>query len=432
MESVWQQNINRKKHKILNGDIKTDVVIIGGGLSGLLCARELDARGINYALVEENVVLGGVSANTTAKITAQHSLIYSKLIREFSVEHARQYYKANMWALGEYKRLCENIDCDFEIKNNFVYSTNDKRKIDAEMSALMSIGAPAKYKKQLNLPISVIGAVMLPNQAQFNPLKFGLELSKKLNIYEHTRALSVDSRGVKTNRGRISAEKIIIATHFPFINSRGLYFMKMYQHRSYVLALKNAENICGMFIDEAKKGLSFRNYGDLLLLSGGSHRTGKNGGGYRELLEFSKKHYPNSKLVYRWATQDCITLDSVPYIGRYSKGIENIYTATGFNKWGMTSSMIAAKLLCDMIESKQNEFSSLFSPSRSMLRAQLVDNAIESASNILSLKTPRCTHLGCALKWNPQEHTWDCPCHGSRFSKDGSVIENPAKTNLKL
>ena len=213
----------------------------------------------------------------------------------------------------------------------------------------------------------------------------------------------------------MKAKKIIIATHFPFINKHGCYFLKMYQHRSYVLALENAQDTGGMYIDAAQKGLSFRNSGDLLLLGGGSHRTGKKGGNWQEL----------------WATQDCMTLDGVPYIGPYSAGTQDLFVATGFNKWGMTSSMAAAMLLCDMVQGKQNPFAEVFSPSRSILRPQLAINGLEAAVNLLTPAKKRCPHLGCALKWNPYERTWDCPCHGSRFTKNGRLIDNPATGNLK-
>ncbi len=432
MKTVWRGSQEIPQFNRLNGDIKTDVLIIGGGLAGLLCAHRLHERGVNYALIERDRILSKVSGLTTAKITAQHGLIYSKLIKEFSVEWARQYYKSNTQAIEEYRRLCESIDCNFETKNSYVYSLSDKNKIEAEISALKSIGADAKYKKELLLPFSIAGAVKLSNQAQFDPLMFAAAIAKSLNIYEQTVATEYVGDAVITNGGTITAKKIIVATHFPFINKHGLYFLKMYQHRSYVLGLEDAENVDGMYVDEAKDGLSFRNYNGLLLLGGGSHRTGKKGGSYSELMAFAKKHYPWARVKFYWATQDCMTLDGIPYIGRYSNRTTNIYVATGFNKWGMTSSMVAANLLCDMVMGKPNEYTELYSPSRSILRPQLVCNAIESAVNLFTLSTPRCPHLGCALKWNSQEHSWDCPCHGSRFSEDGKLLNNPATGDLKL
>jgi glycine/D-amino acid oxidase-like deaminating enzyme len=204
----------------------------------------------------------------------------------------------------------------------------------------------------------------------------------------------------------------------------------MYQHRSYVLALADAPKSKGMYVDEADKGLSFRTHQNLLLLGGGGHRTGKKGGNWRELRKFAIDNYPDSKEIYHWATQDCMTLDGIPYIGQYSKNTPNLFVATGYNKWGMTSAMVAARLLCDLVQEKHSPYKEVFSPSRSIWHPQLLVNGMEATINLLTPTRKRCPHLGCALKWNKQEHTWDCPCHGSRFTKEGEVIDNPATDDL--
>ncbi len=207
--------------------------------------------------------------------------------------------------------------------------------------------------------------------------------------------------------------------------------MKLYQHRSYVLALENAVNVQGMYVDEADAGLSFRNYDKYLLLGGGDHRTGKQGGGWRELHDFARAHYPQAQICCQWATQDCMSLDSVPYIGQYSKRTPDLYVITGFNKWGMTGAMAGAILLRDTLLDKAPDWAEVFSPSRSILHKQLLINAAESAFNLITPTAPRCPHMGCALKYNREEHSWDCPCHGSRFTKDGKLIDNPATGDLK-
>ena len=186
-----------------------------------------------------------------------------------------------------------------------------------------------------------------------------------------------------------------------------------------------------MYVDESKTGLSFRGYGDLLILGGGGHRTGKKGGAWQELEEFAHEHYPGSRVKYRWAAQDCMSLDGVPYVGSYSNRTQGLYTATGFNKWGMTGSMVAARLLTDLITGTANPYERLFSPSRSILHPQLAINGAEAVANLLTPTRKRCPHLGCALKWNPQEHSWDCPCHGSRFSENGDLLDGPATDNIK-
>lgn len=431
MNSLWEQTSKSSEFKCLDKDIKTDVLIIGGGMCGVLCAYMLHNAGVNYTLVEAEKVCSGVTKNTTAKITSQHGLIYDKLIRKSGVEKAKQYLDANEAALQKYRELCQNIDCNFEDKASYVYSLDSREKIEKEIIALEKLNFKAEIAETLPLPFSVAGAVKFENQAQFNPLKFVSEISKGLHIYEHTRVRELIGTKAVTNHGTIQAKKIIVTTHFPFLNKHGSYFIKMYQHRSYVIAIDNAPQVDGMYVDEAQKGMSFRNYEDLLLIGGGDHRTGKKGGNWQELRDYARQHYPNANEKYHWATQDCMTLDGVPYIGKYSRSTDGLYVATGFNKWGMTSSMAAAIILSDLVQDKENPYSQVFSPSRSILHPQLAVNAFEAVVNLLTPTTKRCPHLGCALKWNSCEHTWDCPCHGSRFTKDGILIDNPATGNLK-
>ena len=426
MESIWSKSIKAPSFDSLGWDIKTDVLIIGGGMAGILCANELRRAGIDYTLVESEKICGGVTKNTTAKITVGHGLIYGKMLDRFGAERTRLYYSAHADAVKKYKEICKTIDCDFSESSNYVYSLDGREKIEREVNALQRIGCKASFAEKTGLPFEVDGAVRIDGQAQFNPLKFAYALADGMNIFENTRVIALTDDGAITERGRITANKIIVATHFPFINKHGSYFLKMYQHRSYVIALRNAQSVDGMYIDEDKKGLSFRNYNDLLLLGGGSHRTGKQGGGWRELENFARRCYPDSKEVCRWATQDCMTLDECEYIGKYSSRTKELYVTTGFNKWGMTSSMVAAALLSDQLCGKENKYETVFSPSRSILRPQLAVNAAESVLGLLTPTAPRCTHLGCALRYNKAEHTWDCPCHGSRFTEEGDIIDNPA------
>ncbi len=426
MDSLWTQSSCIPNFAPLSTDLKTEVLIIGGGMAGLLCAFQLSRVGIPCVLVEADTICSGITKNTTAKITSQHGLIYDKLIRQFGIEKARLYLEANQAALEQYRTLCRNIHCDFEEKDAFVYSIDNRQKIDQELMALDKLGFTSQFAADLPLPFSVAGAICFKHQAQFHPLKFAAAIAKGLPIFEHTKVLELTPGKAVTSGGTISASKIIVATHFPIFNKYGGYFVKLYQHRSYVLALENAAILNGMYVDEDKKGLSFRNYGRFLLLGGGSHRTGKPGSGWRELEAFAKQHYQNSNEIARWATQDCMSLDGVPYVGQYAKSTPDLWVATGFNKWGMTSSMVAAMVLTDLVQGKQNPYASLLSPSRSILRPQLAANSFQSALGLLTPTVPRCPHMGCALKYNAQERSWDCPCHGSRFAENGSLIDNPA------
>lgn len=430
MNSVWINTMQLPGFPSLEGDTKTDVLVIGGGLAGILTAHTLTQAGVECLLIEADAVCRGVTGNTTAKITSQHGLIYAKLRKEFGAEMAKLYWQANQDALAQYSTLCRNIPCEFERKDSYIYCTHPNRKLEQELEVLNCLNIPAEYTTRLPLPFPVHGAIRFPDQAQFHPLKFVSALLPELNIREHTTASAIDGTVVHTDHGKIEAKSVIVATHFPYLNRHGSYFLKLYQDRSYVLALENAQDVNGMYLGEGDDGLSFRNNGTLLLLGGGSHRTGKKSRGWSGLEEFYKRKYPDAQVKYRWATQDCMSLDGVPYIGAYSKNTPNLYVATGFNKWGMTSSMVAANLLCDLILEKKNLYAPLFSPSRTLMRPQLAANALEATANLLTPTAPRCPHLGCALKWNPHEHSWDCPCHGSRFDENGKLLDNPATGDL--
>ena len=432
MESVWEKTAQKPRFDALGSNKKADVLIIGGGIAGILCAYKLKNSGVDCMLVEATEICGGITKNTTAKITLGHSLIYDKMIKRFGENKARLYAEAQNKAIKEYARLCEGIDCDYEARDNYVYSLTDRKKIEKEVTALDRLGVEAELSDARELPFPVAGAVRLKGQAQFHPLKFLYEIATDLPIYEHTKVVELMPRKAKTNHGEITYKKLIIATHFPILNKHGLYPLKLYQHRSYVIALKNAQNVGGMYVDESDTGLSFRNCRDLLLLGGGGHRTGKQGGCWQELEDFARKHYDHAEIVGKWATQDCMTLDDIPYIGQYAKSTPDVFVATGFNKWGMTNAMVAADILCDLVRDKSNRYAATFDPSRTLLRPQLSINAFDSVVGLLTPTVPRCPHLGCALKYNRAEHTWDCPCHGSRFTEDGKLINNPATDDKKM
>lgn len=476
MKSVWSESYKFRKREALNKDIKTDVLVIGAGIAGILTAYMLKQKGRDVVLIDAAEIASGNTKNTTAKITSQHDLIYSKLITEFGEEKARQYAKANELAIKKYKEIIEDkrIECDFEEKPAYVYSLNEVDVLKEEVEAAKNLGIDAEFVQEVNLPFKIKGAVKFNNQAQFNPLKFLRGISNELVIYENTRALEIKENLVVTSGGNITANNIVVATHYPIMNAPGYYFMKMHQERFYVLALENTSEIDGMYIDLNKEGYSFRTYNNLLLLGGISHRTGENeeGGSYDELRKVAKKLYPKAKEKYYWSAQDCMTIDGIPYIGRYSSETPNIYVATGFNKWGMTSSMVSAMIISDMILEKENDFSEIFSPRRfdlSLSINNIANDLIETAKNFIAQKvyipsseiehiknghggiieyngekvgvyknkdgkeffvSTKCTHLGCQLSWNSDELTWDCPCHGSRFDYKGRLIGSPATKDL--
>lgn len=425
--SVWEET-RMPQFSRLQGELRTDVLIVGGGAAGLLTAYELKKSGVDCAVVERYRICGGTTKGTTAKITFQHGLIYRDIAARYGLETAGRYLKANMNAFRRIASLAQKIDCDFKKEDSYIYSRNNRRALELELFVLEKLNYPAVLEECSDLPFATVGAVRFPDQAVFDPLKFFRAIASKLRIYENTHVLDVRGNTVICDGATVYAKKIVIASHFPFIDRVGCYFLKMYQSRSSVIALENATQPNGIFMDENTNGLSFRNYKDLLLIGGGAHRTGEPCR-LAELRAFAEENYPQSVLKYEWSAQDCITLDKIPYIGRYSPFTPDLYVATGFNKWGITSSMAAAVLLRELILKDESEFSDVFDPSRSVFTKQLPKNIVNAAKDLLSINAPRCPHMGCALKRNRAEHSWDCPCHGSRFSKDGKLLEGPANRN---
>lgn len=430
MDSIWSEVSKNDGFPQLRGNLKTDVVIVGGGLAGVLCLKELTDRGVDCVLLEAKSIGSGITKNTTAKITFQHGLIYDKLIKNVGLEKAKQYLTANKNALEKFKKMAEEFPCDFEEKDAFVYSATDRLKIENEIKAYEKLGISAEFVSSIPLPVECIGAVKVKNQAQFNPLEFLFSVAKGLRIYENTKVLEFMPEKVICSNGTVTAKRIIVATHFPIINKHGGYSLKLYQDRSYVIAVKNGPDVKGMYLEDQGNSFSFRNYKNYLLIGSGSHRTGKKSVGYKASEDFCKKNFPDARIEYRFATQDCMSLDGIPYIGEYSKGSENLYVATGFNKWGMTSSMVCADILSDIITGVKNPYTDVFSPSRSSLHLKLFENIFHSVVGLITPTAPRCPHMGCALKYNKEEHSWDCPCHGSRFTQKGELIDNPATDDL--
>lgn len=480
MKSVWNSEISFKKRESLNMDIECDTVIIGGGITGLLIGYMLNSYGVESVIIEAKRICSGNTKNTTAKITAQHELIYDNLIKEFGEENAKYYAVANGKAIKKYKEIIEkeSINCDFKETQAYVYSIEETKPIEDEYNAAIKLGIDAELVDEISIPIKIKKALKFKHQAQFNPLKFLKPISEKLTIYENTKATDIDIHNniVVTDKGFITAKHIVVTTHYPFLNIPGYYFLRMHQERSYVLALENAIDFEGMYIGIEEDGYSYRTYKDLLLFGGINQRTGENkeGDAYDVLRKAAKEIFPNSIEKYHWSAQDCITIDNIPYIGQYSTKTPNIYVATGFKKWGMTSSMVSAMIISDMICGNENEYAHIFSPTRFDLSASVentANNVVKTAKNFIAEKihlpneyledvkngegkiinyenekvgiykdikgnihtvNTKCPHLGCELKWNADELTWDCPCHGSRFDYEGQWVGGPAKPTKNL
>ncbi|BBF45064.1 rieske [2Fe-2S] iron-sulfur protein [Lachnospiraceae bacterium KM106-2] len=484
-ESIWQEIPKTFSWEPIHDNEQVEVAVIGGGMAGILTAYQLQEQGFNVKVFEAETVGCGVTSYTTAKITSQHNIFYNQLFEDYGLERAREYAKRNQEAITEYEKMVKylNIDCDFKREASFVYSMNRLDRLEKEADVARCLGLPAEYTKETDLPFEVNGAVRFEKQAQFHPLKFLYAVAEKLNGYEHTKVLQIKkphtlrvvNRDQEDEVFEVTADYIIVTTHYPFINVPGYYFARMYQERSYVAAIREEKTIQkGMYIGAYNTGYSFRRYQDYILIGGEKHKTGygldKNHS--KALIKSIRGFYKDAEVEKIWATQDCMSLDQIPYIGRYSNKLDYIYVATGYNKWGMSSSMVSAKLLTDILCGIVESEESIFSPGRFKIKTStntLVNN-IKTATKRLSLQMTwvpktkldeiepghggivsyhgkkagvykdedgtvyavktKCPHLGCMLQWNQEEKSWDCPCHGSRFDYKGNQINNPANSDL--
>ncbi len=473
-KSLWQEDVVLKSHPQLVGDMSAEIVIIGGGMAGVLTAYMLKQAGKDPIIIEANSIGSGSTGRTTAKLTVQHRLVYSELAEKLSNEVAADYAAAQLEALSEYKHLIKvrGIDCDYKECTAYVYTTTSKygAKLKKECDIANSLGINADLVNEINLPLKVHSAVRFFGQGRFNPLKFLANISEDLRIFENTKALEIKDKTIITEHGSITAEKIIFTSRYPFVNIPGFYFARMHQERAYLIAFKDAKYLSDIYIDADPTGNTFRSYGEYTIIGGESHRTGKNDKfeRYNNILSLASELYPNCKPVYAWSAQDCITPDSIPYIGDFSEGSDGIYVATGFNKWGMTNSMVAAKIISGAVLGNTPHYAKTFSPSRFHITdeiAEIAKNGILATSGIIDelIGVPaidvadlplghggivvaenrkvgvykdkegivyavdaRCPHLGCQLAWNPDEKSWDCPCHGSRYDFSGKLLDGPS------
>ena len=445
MESLWRKQTGMiKSSEAFSEELdKTwEVIVIGAGMAGLLTAYYLKQAGKDVLVLEAGEIASGQTGRTTAKITSQHDLKYSKLIKQVGRKKAELYARANEAAIAGYEKLIqeENIDCQFERTDAYLYTLQSENALTEEAWAARELGIDAFLTKETELPFEVKGALCFRNQAQFSPLEFAKYLAGRLQILEHTKVMRIKGKSVFTIDRIFKADKIVVATHYPMKNVPGFYFLRQHQERSYVLALSGCKKMQGMYIGIEENGLSFRQAGDFLLLGGGGHRTGKMkpGGAYAFLECAKEKYFPEAEEVARWSAQDSMPHDGIPFIGKYSIFTPNLYVATGFQKWGMSTSMVAAMILRDELCGVKSPYREVFSPQRLHVRAGFRDFIIDAgesvlglARGVLHLKGPRCSHMGCELVWNPDEHSWDCPCHGSRYKKDGELLDNPSTKSLR-
>ena len=491
-KSIWDDSIDfTANYNILNKDLSTDVCIIGGGITGISTGYYLYKNNVKFILLERNTICSNTSKFSTAKITSQHGLIFHDIVKKYGIKKAQKYLEANNMAIKNIEDIInkENIDCDFKKQDSFVFTQNCSyiKNIDDEYNVLLKLKFnDLEIQNNISSPLNIKKAIKFKNQAQFNPKKYCIGLSNiiKQNIYEqcHVKKITKENGLFKiyTNTNKILCKKVILCTHFPIKDIPGFYFLKMYQDTSYVVAADIKENeFNGMYINVESPTISLRgtkiDNKNILLVGGNNIKTGDNikENNYIQLEQIAKSIYPNCEIIKRWNTQDCITLDKIPYIGNFSTIYPNIYIATGFNKWGITTSNITANILTDKILNRKNYYEDVFCATRLhpiknikeiyfnlnqtaqslvinkfKIKKDEIENIPKNTGKIIKLNNknigiykdenekihkinPYCSHLKCLLTFNCQDKTWDCPCHGSRFDIDGNLLNGPANESIK-
>ena len=495
MKSIWDNDINQNnKFSILNDNISTDVCIIGGGITGISIAYELFKNNIDFVLLEKDKICSKTTNFSSAKITSQHGIIYSELTNKYGEEFTKYYLEANNNAIFNIQKIIEreNIQCDFKYEDAYIFTQNvsDVNIIKDEYKTLNKLGSKdVELLENIDVNINCCQAIKFKNQASFNPVKYTLSLAniihnKNKNIFENTCVQNIKEKDgkyiINTSNYLVTTKYVVLATHFPIKDIPGFYFLKMYQNTSYIIAVDIGTNeFNGMYINYEDPTISLRslkqNNKTILLIGGNNNKTGDIDtiDKYSSLEKLAYRLYPNSKILCRWNTQDCISIDKVPYIGRFSKYTRNMFVATGFNKWGMTTSNVAANIITDMILNKQNKYEWVFKATRYKLSKNIkevyyianqtmqsmivnkfkikeenIDAIPNNTGKIIKVNgknigiyknedgkiykiNPYCSHLKCLLTFNSLDKTWDCPCHGSRFDIYGNVINSPASKKIE-
>ena len=537
MNSYWiNSEKNKEKYNKVEKNIETDICIIGGGITGISTAYYLTKENLKVTVLDMGKIGFQTTGNSTAKITSQHGLFYKYLKDSKGEDFARLYYDANEDAIKNIKKIVEKekIQCDLECQSAYVLAANreEVQKVKDEVEVVRGFGGHAEYLEREDIDknlliLNPLAAIRFKNQAQFNSYKYTIELAKVCknlgaNIYENTKVVDVrdekDYYYLETEDGyKIKAKYLVITTKYPIINMPGFYFMKMYQSTSYGISIPVKEKLFdGMYITSTNPKVSLRmakvdnniikdvvdgnieNYAKqdkenrkrvkekqnskidneyVLIVVGADHKTGEKtdlSNSYKKLENIAKQIYPQGKVENYWNTEDCITLDKIPYIGKYSNMWENAYVATGFNKWGITTSNIAANIITDMIIGRKNRYEDIFISTRvePVKNRQEVGNMLKETVSSLVLKkfelpeseqaslkneegkiieiegekvgaykdkegriytiVPKCAHLGCELSWNNLDKTWDCPCHGSRYDYTGKMLYGPTVKDLYI
>lgn len=491
--SYWADSVPAPSYPEFAGDEKCDVTIVGARFTGITTALLLAEAGVDVVVLESDKVGSGASGSTTGKVTVQHGLKLQSLSEKHMEAYAKA-NEAGFAKICELIDGY-GIDCDFDKTTSYVYAREGDitSSLDKEMEAYEKLGMKGRLVSETHLPYRTASALAMDGQAQFHPLKYlyalaDIFIKKGGRIYEHSRVVDFsrkDTCELYTNKGRLSAPSAVFATNYPLIDSPGSFFLKLHQSRSYAICTDaKSVDVQGMYItmNEPSNSVRMHYSKDMnrLILVGYGHKTGDDKGSdsFERLEDFLQAGFSEADKnpSYRWSAQDCVTLDGMPYIGALYGKNPNAYVATGFDKWGITNSAAAAMMIADDIVgtsyfSKQirEQFDpmrftpgasakSFFAHTADVVSAFTVGNVRIPSGNYSDLEKcqgavlridgkaqavyrdedgnlfafkAHCTHMGCPLEYNEADKSFDCPCHGSRFSVYGDVLNGPAKEALE-
>ncbi|MFL6052694.1 MAG: FAD-dependent oxidoreductase [Actinoallomurus sp.] len=494
-ESYWMASTDPTSYPPPPGDLEVDIAVVGGGIAGLCTAWELVQAGRQVTILESDRIAAGVTGHTTAKLTALHTLIYARILSSAGAEAARSYAESQQDAIDHVDRTADElgIDCELERLPAYTYVTSDEgiEQVRAEADAAAQAGLPASFVTDTGLPFPVTGAVRLENQAQFHPRRYLLGVADAIvarggAIHERTRVRRLvegePCRLITENGTTIIARDVVVATHYPVFD-RALLFMRLVPHRELVVAapIPAERDPGGMYVTPEENVRSVRTgpYADgqrLLIVTGESFTpgTGDVAARYERLITWARSRFGVKEIAYRWAAQDNHTTDKIPYTGPLHAGAQHAYVTTGYGGWGMSNAVMSGRLLAALITGDSPPWAELYDPRRldplreavPLLKAQAtvaehffvdrlrschtgsVQDLDAGTAAIVRIGGERCavyrdqtgnlhavsaicTHLGCVVAFNDAEQVWECPCHGSRFATDGSVLQGPANRPLK-
>lgn len=492
--SYWNQTDKKTHYPRLKESINTEVLIIGGGITGVTCAYCLAIKGLNPVLIEAGVLCDGTTGNTTGKITVQHGIIYYKLKEKYGLETASDYAASQIEALDFVKSVSEkeSIDCQLTKNSAYAYAVNSEEldTLREEYETAKSIGIEAELIEHTDFPYGSKGLLAYRNQYVFHPVRYVEGLAKAAvengaKIYCDTKAIRLENGDIKTiyleNDLIIKANHVVMATQYPFYDGPNLFYTRLYPKRAYGLAVRAKKDWPdGSYINVGNPSRSIRTHVEngerILIVVGETHDTGRGDDDmslhFDNLSSFANEIAGVNEILARWSAQDYDSPDELPYIGRISDD-SNIYAAAGFRKWGLSNGTLSGILLSELIATGNCRFERLYSRTRADITSsfgkafvgtansiiELIKSKFEGTSDIDGLRPGEgriirfsgekagiymkedgsvtilditCTHMGTELNFNNAEKTWDCPAHGGRFNTEGKLLEGPPKDSLKV